>query len=125
MGKLHIKRFVVTGQVQRHSYHRWLKRNALDRGLHGYVKNTVFNEIEIVVAGTDKAVINEFKEQISNYPQSSKVEKVTEEKWDEPVTVGFEITEKYNTRSVKSVQHALRVIRYLFLELIDDRLVSP
>ncbi len=108
MGKLHIKRFVVTGQVQRHSYHRWLKQNALDRNLHGYVKNTVFNEIEIVIAGTDTAVINDFKEQISNYPQASKVDHITEEKWDEPVTVGFEITEKYNTRSVKSVQHALR-----------------
>lgn len=108
MGKLNVKRFVVTGQVQRHSYHRWLKQNALDRNLHGYVKNTVFNEIEIVIAGTDTAVISEFKEQITNYPQASKVEKVTEEKWDEPVTVGFEITEKYNTRSIKSVQHALR-----------------
>ncbi len=108
MGKLHIKRFVVTGQVQRHSFHRWLKQNALDRNLHGYVKNTVFNEIEIVIAGTDTALIDDFKEQISNYPQASKVEKITEEKWDEPVTVGFEITEKYNTRSVKSVQHALR-----------------
>lgn len=108
MGKLHLKRFVVTGQVQRHSYHRWLKQNALDRNLHGYVKNTVFNEIEIVIAGTDTAVINEFKEQISNYTQASKVEKIVEENWDEPVTVGFEITEKYNTRSVKSVQHALR-----------------
>src|SRR5699024_10683012 len=73
MGKLHIKRFVVTGQVQRHNYHRWLKQSALDRNLHGYVKNTVFNEIEIVIAGTDPSVINDFKEQISNYPQASKV----------------------------------------------------
>ncbi|WP_052254693.1 acylphosphatase [Salinicoccus sp. YB14-2] len=121
MGKLHIKRFVVTGQVQRHNYHRWLKQSALDRNLHGYVKNTVFNEIEIVIAGTDPAVINDFKEQISNYPQASKVNNITEEKWDEPVTVGFEITEKYNTRSVKSVQHALRRMNKDLLHLRKQR----
>ncbi|GAB3058612.1 acylphosphatase [Virgibacillus ainsalahensis] len=108
MGHLYAKRFVVSGMVQRQSYHRWLKKHALDRNLHGYVKNMVFNEIEIIVAGTDKEAIAEFKEEISNYPQSSRVDSIKEENWDEPVTVGFEITERYNTNSLKSVQHALR-----------------
>ncbi|MHC0552921.1 acylphosphatase [Salinicoccus sp. CNSTN-B1] len=108
MGELYARRYVVKGDVQRYSFHRFLKKEALDRDLHGYVKNMVFDEIEIIVAGTDKSMINEFKKQIHNYPQASKINKVTAEKWDEPVTVGFEIAEKYNTRSIKSVQHALR-----------------
>lgn len=108
MGYLYTKRFVVTGNVQRNSFHRYLKKNAMDHNLHGYVKNIVFDEIEIVIAGTDKEVITEFKEQISNYPQGSRVDHITEEDWDEPVTVGFEITERYNTNSLKSVQHAVR-----------------
>ncbi|WP_010531634.1 acylphosphatase [Lentibacillus jeotgali] len=108
MGKLHAKRFVVTGTVQRHSYHRWLKKQALDRNLHGYVKNMVFDEIEIVVAGTNKSEITEFKKMIDQYPQSSKIKNIEEEDYDESVMVGFEIAEVYNTTSLKSAQFALR-----------------
>ncbi|WP_019378059.1 acylphosphatase [Virgibacillus halodenitrificans] len=108
MGDLYTRRFIVTGTVQRHSYHKWLKKQALDRNLHGFVKNMFFDEIEIVVAGTDKSAISEFKKLINKYPQNSKVNDIVEEKWEEPVTIGFEIAEKYNTSSIKSVQHALR-----------------
>lgn len=108
MGKLYAKRFIVSGTVQRQSYHRWLKIQAMNRNLHGYVKNMVFDEIEIVVAGTEKSLIDDFKKEISNYPQNSRVNKIKEEAWDEPVTIGFEIAEGYNTSSLKSVQFALR-----------------
>ncbi|MEC5425930.1 acylphosphatase [Virgibacillus sp. C22-A2] len=108
MGELFAKKFVVTGMVQRQRYHRWLKKHALDRNLNGYIKNMVFDEIEIIVAGTNKSDINEFKKLIDQYPQSSKVVNIKEENWKEPVTVGFEITEGYNTSSIKSVEYALR-----------------
>lgn len=108
MGKLHAKRFVVSGTVQRNSYHRWLKKQAMDRSLHGYVKNMVFDEIEIVVAGTNKSDIDAFKKIIDQYPQSSKVKDITEEDFHDPVMVGFEIAEVYNTSSLKSTQFALR-----------------
>lgn len=108
MGKLHAKRFVVSGNVQRHSYHRFLMKQAMDRNLHGYVKNMVFDEIEIIVAGTDKSAIADFKKMITEYPQASKVSEIKEEDYHEQVTVGFEIAEGYNTSSIKSVQHALR-----------------
>ncbi|WP_271397011.1 acylphosphatase [Salinicoccus roseus] len=121
IGQLYSKRFIVTGDVQRYSFHRWLKKNALDLELHGYVKNTVFNEIEIIAAGTDIAAIEAFKATISNYPQASSIQSITEEKWREPVTVGFEITEKYNTRSVKSVQHALRKMNNDLVQLKEQR----
>ncbi|MFD1020150.1 acylphosphatase [Thalassobacillus hwangdonensis] len=108
MGKLYAKKFTVHGTVQRNSYHRWLKQKAIERNLHGYVKNNVFDEIEIVVAGTDRSTISEFKSLISQYPQNSKVRKIEEENYDEPVTIGFEIAEQYNTTNIKSVQYALR-----------------
>ncbi|TFJ91564.1 acylphosphatase [Lentibacillus salicampi] len=108
MGKLYAKRFVVSGTVQRHSYHRWLKKQAMDRNLHGYVKNMVFDEIEIVVAGTNKADITAFKQKIDQYPQSSKVKNIEEEDFHDPVMAGFEIAEVYNTTSLKSTQFALR-----------------
>lgn len=108
MGQLYAKRFVVKGDVQRNSYHRFLKKHALDRNLHGYVKNMVFDEIEIIIAGTDRDAIDDFKAQIANYPRASRVDDIAQEDWDEPVTVGFEITERYNVNNLKSVQYAVR-----------------
>ncbi|WP_060678182.1 acylphosphatase [Virgibacillus halodenitrificans] len=108
LGELVMKRFVVSGMVQRHSYHRWLKKQALDRNLHGYVKNMVFDEIEIVVAGNSKSDVQDFKGVIKQYPQNSKVQNIIEEDFSEPVTIGFEIAEVYNTSNLKSVQYALR-----------------
>ncbi|WP_449355098.1 acylphosphatase [Virgibacillus natechei] len=108
MGELYAKKYIVSGTVQRQSYHRWLKKQALDRNLHGYVKNMVFDEIEIVVAGTDKAAVNDFKEVIRQYPQSSNVSNIEEEVWKDPVTVGFEIQERYDTSSLKSVESTLK-----------------
>ncbi|WP_163969615.1 acylphosphatase [Oceanobacillus halotolerans] len=107
-GKMYAKRYVVRGTVQRQSYHRWLKKQAQDRHLHGHVKNMVFDEIEIIVAGTDKVAIDEFKGMISQYANNSGVKEIEEEDWEEPVTVGFDIAELYNTSSPKSMQHALR-----------------
>lgn len=108
MGKLYAKRYIVTGNVQRENYHRWLKQQALDRELHGFVKNIVFDEIEIVVAGTDKETVEGFKEVISGYPQGSRIRRIKTENWDEPVTVGFDIMEMYSATSLRSAQHALR-----------------
>src|SRR5690606_15141530 len=108
LGKLIMKRYVVKGDVQRLSYHRWLKKRALERNLHGFVKNMVFDEIEIVVAATDRKKIEEFKSLITGYPQGSRVEKIEEENYTEPVTIGFEIAERYNISSLKSTQYALR-----------------
>ncbi|GGA64756.1 acylphosphatase [Ornithinibacillus halotolerans] len=107
MGEFFAKRYVVSGDVQRHSYHKWLKKQALDNDLHGYVKNMVFDEVEIIVGGTDKAKINEFKSIISQY-KNIHIKKIKEEIWKEPVIVGFEIAERYNTNSLKSVNYALR-----------------
>ncbi|WP_042143742.1 acylphosphatase [Paucisalibacillus sp. EB02] len=107
MGDFFAKRYVVSGDVQRHSFHLWLKKQALDNGLHGYVKNMVFDEIEIVVGGTDKSKVNEFRTLIEQY-KNIHIKKIKEEIWREPVIVGFEIAEKYNTSSLRSVQYALR-----------------
>ncbi|MBC5635697.1 acylphosphatase [Ornithinibacillus sp. BX22] len=104
---LFAKRYIVTGNVQRQSYHQWLKKQALERNLHGYVKNMVFDEIEVVVAGTDKSIVNEFKKVMGEYKHVHIV-KVKEEIWNEPIMVGFDIAERFNTSNLKSVQYALR-----------------
>jgi len=108
MGKLYAKKYSVKGNVTSESYHRWLKKHALDAGLHGYVKTVVFDEIEIVVAGTDKETVEQFKKVISKYTRGTKVHRIDAEVWTEPVTVGFDILEIYEVTTARSAQHALR-----------------
>ncbi|MEN2466407.1 acylphosphatase [Ornithinibacillus sp. JPR2-1] len=109
IGELYAKKYVISGNVQRFSYHQWLKQQALDLGLNGYVKNRLFNEIEVLVAGTDRSVINEFRNVIQKY-RNIKIDKIHEEVWKEPVVIGFEIEENYNTSSLKSIQYKIRKI---------------
>ena len=108
LGKLYAKRFLVNGNVTSESYHRWLKRQALNLGLHGYVKNVVFDEIEILVAGTNQQKVSKFKKLISEYTRGTKVNRIHDEIWDEPVTVGFDILEIYEVTTLRSAQHGLR-----------------
>lgn len=108
LGKLYAKRFSVKGNVTSESYHRWLKRQALDLGLHGYVKTVVFDEIEIVVAGTDQQKVAKFKQLIPQYTRGTKVNSIQGEVWNEPVTVGFDILEIYEISNRGSGQHTLR-----------------
>lgn len=107
-GKLHAKRLSVIGNVTSESYHRWLKRQALDLGLHGYVKTVVFDEIEIIVAGTNSQKIAEFKKIITQYTRGTNVERVHSEVWNEPVAVGFDILEIYEISNKGTGQHTLR-----------------
>mgnify|MGYP001480162955 FL=1 len=117
LGRLYAKRYIVTGKVDKESYHRFLKKEALDRELHGYVKSTAFDEIEIVVAGKDRTKVDEFKRVITQYPRSSSVKKIKSEMWDEPVTVGFDIFEMYSATSFRSARHTLRRMEKEYIRL--------
>ena len=117
LGRLYAKRYIVTGKVDKESYHRFLKKEALYRELHGYVKSTAFDEIEIVVAGKDRTKVDEFKRVITQYPRSSSVKKIKSEIWDEPVTVGFDIFEMYSATSFRSARHTLRRMEKEYIRL--------
>ncbi|MEK3906140.1 acylphosphatase [Oceanobacillus sp. FSL W7-1309] len=108
IGRLYSRKYTVYGDVQRYNFHKWLKQQALNHNLHGYVKSKVFDEIEIVVAGTDRETVSGFKKIIEQYPQGSNVLKINEDNYEDPVTVGFEISEQYDASNIKSVQYALR-----------------
>ena len=121
MGKLYARKYTVNGNVQKESYHRWLKQQALDCGLHGYVKNKVYDEIEIVVAGTDKEIVENFKDVLNQYPRGSKVKRVRTEFYGAPVTVGFEIMEMYGGTGIRSVRHSLKKAEKEFIRLTRQK----
>lgn len=116
-GKLFAKRYLVTGNVAKETYHRFLKKEALERNLHGHVKSLAFDEIEIIVAGKDQAAVENFKNVIRRYPQGSSIKKIKSENWNEPVAVGFDILEMYHATTVRSARHTLRRMEKEYIRL--------
>lgn len=49
----------------------------------------MYNEIEIVIAGTDESIVESFQGMINEYPQGMKVRRMKIEEWEEPVAIGF------------------------------------
>ena len=116
-GKIYAKRYLVTGNVSKDSYHRYLKKQALDQNLHGHVKNLTFDEIEIIVAGENPVAVENFKHVIRRYPQGSSIKRIKVENWNEPVAVGFEILEMYSATSIRSARHTLRRLEKEYIRL--------
>ncbi len=117
LDRLYAKQYTVIGKVQKESYHNWLKQKALRMGLHGSIEKYGFDQISIIVAGTDRSLVNNFKSVIKGYPKSSKVKKIRARKWREPITVGFEIVESFNIKKYHSTQNALRVMEREFVRV--------
>ncbi|WP_370621959.1 acylphosphatase [Bacillus sp. JCM 19034] len=108
IGPIYAKKYIVEGNVNRYRFHRWLKNEAITLGLYGSIKNTVENEMEIVVGGTDKESLTTFKTLITNNPNLANITKISEENYKDYIKVGFEITEMFNLNKLKSVESAIK-----------------
>lgn len=108
MGTLYAKRYIVTGNVDSESYHRWLKIQAMDRGLHGHINQLMFDKMEIIVASTDQNAVINFKNVIDKYTRGVRVRKIKSEHYNRHVTVGFDTIEMYNPSNMRSARRILR-----------------
>lgn len=90
IGKIHMKKYTVYGDVQNHGYHLGLRKQAFERGLHGFVMNVEDNAIDIVVAGTDKEMIDDFRHGITEDEERAHVIEIHESDYDGFVKVGFD-----------------------------------
>ncbi|MFA9458535.1 acylphosphatase [Halalkalibacter sp. AB-rgal2] len=98
IGRIHVKKFKVHGEVQRIDYHRGLRKAAFEYKLNGMVVKGENNSIEVIVAGTDKERVEQFEYEIRNDPERSHVEYVYESSYTHPVKVGFEIKNDIKTQ---------------------------
>jgi len=89
-GKLYLKKYTVYGDVQNLGYHLGLRKQAFERGLQGFVMNLDDEAIEIVVAGTDLEMVNDFKNGITEDEERATVTKIMEEDYDGYVKIGFD-----------------------------------
>ncbi|GIO23430.1 acylphosphatase [Oceanobacillus sp. J11TS1] len=106
-GDMYAKKYIVSGKVLRQSYHNWLKNQALDNNLHGHIKKLGNNDIEILIAGTNKNDVDKFKEIIKGSPNAT-VSQIIEKNWNRPVKVGFEVSEAINVSNLNSVSVTLK-----------------
>lgn len=81
---------VVEGRVQGVGYRAWTRREALARGLRGWVRNRRDGAVEAVFAG-DAAAIDAMLPALREGPPSSRVSGVVTTPWSEPVDDGFAV----------------------------------
>ncbi|QGH36309.1 ATP-grasp domain-containing protein [Gracilibacillus salitolerans] len=108
IGEIYQKRYVVTGKVNQIRYHRYIKNKALEQHLSGYITTLMDGEIEVIVAGTDKRVVNQFKQIITDVQEFAEIKKIIEETFDQPVRIGFEISEELESSSIKNINTVIK-----------------
>ena len=106
IGKIHMKKYTVFGDVQNHGYHLGLRKQAFERGLHGFVMNVDDNAIEIVVAGTDPEMVDDFKNGITEDEERAQVIEIQESDYDGYVKVGFD-----SRANLKDIAEELELLR--------------
>lgn len=116
-GKLYSKKLILTGDVQRQNFHEWIKKGALDRQLHGYVKRVYYNVIEVLIAGTNQKNVESFIKQVTHSPKFGKISSSKEERWTGMVEVGFHINERFEKQNFRSATTALRILNKEYIQL--------
>lgn len=99
MGRVYAKKYTVVGDVQDLGYHMGLRKQAFERYLSGLVLNLSDGNIEVVVAGTDPEMVDDFKNGIWEDPERSTVIEIHESNWESPMRVGFEIRGDLKTQA--------------------------
>lgn len=112
IGELYMKKYTVMGDVQDIGYHRGLRKQAFERNLSGFIMNLENGDIEVVVAGTDLEMVNDFKNAIFEDEERSQVYDVEESEYHEPIKVGFEIKADLKTQleEIKQIKQEMEVV---------------
>jgi D-alanine-D-alanine ligase-like ATP-grasp enzyme/acylphosphatase len=97
-GKIYGKKYSVSGQVQGVGFRKWIKNEALKRGLHGFAKNEADGTVSIVVVSDNKKKVNKFKKYCTKGPELAEVVDITEQEWTKPIRLGFRVMTDANLK---------------------------
>jgi len=103
VGKIHMKKYTVFGDVHNHGYHLGLRKQAFERGLHGYVSNVDEDSIKIVVAGLDLEMIEDFIHGITEDEERATVVEIEQEFYDGFVKIGFDSRANFKTLEAEMI----------------------
>jgi len=110
-GELFRKKYSLTGEVNRQSFHHAISIYAQNNNIHGGINKNFNGEIDLIVGSDEKEKLSEFKLYIKSLDHLAKLDKITEESWREPIKIGFEINENFNVTKKESVNQALKRLR--------------
>ncbi|GAB3789621.1 acylphosphatase [Virgibacillus kimchii] len=108
--KTTLKKFVISGKVQKVGYRIWLRKQAHGLKLNGFVENKKNGDVKVVVAGNDES-LKQFKSIIETEAcKKARVTKVVEKEWNKPIKVGFEIRDnkKHNENKLNKIEQELK-----------------
>lgn len=107
IGEIHMKKYTVYGDVLDLGYHLGLRKQAFERNLHGFVSISENNEsIEIVVAGTDEEMVDDFKNGITEDEERATVIEIQESNYNGYVKVGFD-----SRANIKTIVEDLELLK--------------
>ena len=93
IGELYAKRYVISGKVQKVGYRKWIRKQAIAKGLHGYTRNLNNGKVVVVVGTVDRNAVDDFKQVCYEGPSKAEVTEIQEYLWEKQIKVGFEIRE--------------------------------
>jgi D-alanine-D-alanine ligase-like ATP-grasp enzyme/acylphosphatase len=108
--ELYSKKLVISGDVTNPAFHRQIKREAINRGLFGHIENLYDDQIEVIVSGTDKQELIDFKDSISRKTNHASINEIVEQSWNKPVKIGFNVSKEVNLSNLKSVETNVKTL---------------
>ncbi|WP_020006378.1 acylphosphatase [Salinicoccus albus] len=111
---IYAKKYTVIGNVQDLGYHRGLRKQAFERYLHGFVMNMENGDIEVVAAGTDPEMVDDFENGLWEDEERAQVIEVRQEVYEAPIKMGFEIKADLKTqlRELKEHKQELDILEF-------------
>jgi D-alanine-D-alanine ligase-like ATP-grasp enzyme/acylphosphatase len=85
------KKYTVAGDIHRLAYHQKIKEKAIEQSLMGKISKIDSDKIDVVIVGQNKEAVEQCKQYIIELDDSSQVKEVSEEDWNQPIKLGFEI----------------------------------
>ncbi|MCR6108170.1 acylphosphatase [Salipaludibacillus agaradhaerens] len=105
------KKYILSGEVNRQSFHNAISLYAQSHGIHGEINKNFTGEIELIVGSETKEALTGLKSFLKKQKKIAKVEAIQEEAWKEPIKIGFDVNENFNTNRKESVHNILKRIR--------------
>ncbi|SFB27450.1 D-alanine-D-alanine ligase [Lentibacillus halodurans] len=103
--KLHAKSYIVTGNIAGTGYFAWIRKQARKLNLNGFIKKFEHKKVIVVVAGTDKEKLEEFKSLCYQGSEEADVKNIVENEWNKPVKIGFEIQNETKKELRKKISY--------------------
>src|SRR5699024_9273101 len=107
--KVYAKKVVLYGRFFDSQYRNQIRLEALKHNLHGYIKKSSENSIELLVGSENTANIESFVSECHQLSENVTIQRVNETEWDKPLEIGFKKWQEARSElkySIKKISNA-------------------